>query len=108
MQNDSFSQKEILLQLMTEMRETRKDIAEQRMLLQSHINASIGRDEKIAELTKQIIELTKQMSTVRTDLEAVQNSFAFFKFKVTFIASIIATGLGLLGQKVLATILEHI
>jgi hypothetical protein len=99
MSEDGFSQKEILLQLMTEMRETRKDIAEQRVLLQSHISASVGRDEKIAELTKQV-------STIRTDLEALQNSFAFFKFKVTLIAGAIATALSLAGQKLLANLLN--
>jgi len=101
MSEQGFSQKEILLQLMAEMRETRKDIAEQRTLLQTHINASIGRDEKIAELTKQVRVIEEQ-------LEALQNSFSFFKLKVTLIAGAVATGLSFVGQKLLAEILAHI
>lgn len=101
MAEEGFSQKEILLQLMAEMRETRKDIAEQRSLLQTHINASIGRDEKIAELTRQV-------RTIEEQLEALQSSFSFFKFKVTLIAGAIATGLSLLGQKLLANIINSL
>ena len=101
MSEQGFSQKEILLQLMAEMRETRKDIAEQRTLLQTHINASVGRDEKIAVLTEQVAIIEKQ-------LEELKNSFSFFKFKVTLIAGAIATGLSLLGQKLLANILGNI
>ena len=101
MSENGFSQKEILLQLMQEMRETRKDIAEQRTLLQTHINASIGRDEKIAELTKQV-------RTIEEQLEALQNSFSFFKFKVTIIAGAIATALSLASQKLIAQILGNI
>lgn len=101
MANDGFSQKEILLQVMAELRETRKEIAEQKILLQNHINASIGRDEKIAELTKQV-------AIIQTELEDLRNSFSFFKFKVTLIAGAIATGLSLLGQKLLANIIGNI
>ena len=86
---------------MAEMRETRKDIAEQRTLLQTHINASIGRDEKISELTKQV-------ATIQTELEELKNSFSFFKFKVTLIAGAIATALSLVGQKLLANIVGNL
>lgn len=54
MSDKELSQKDILLQMMTDVRETRKEIVDQRLLLTKHIEASVGRDELIREIKQDV------------------------------------------------------
>jgi len=61
MSSDNFTQKEILLQVMTELRDLRTEMGDQRVLLQTHIEASNNRDQKIAHIEKKVDEIEKQL-----------------------------------------------
>ena len=50
MNDDSFSAKEILYQLMSDVRSTRNEIVEQRLMLTEHIQNSKDRDKQIKEI----------------------------------------------------------
>ena len=95
MTDSDFSQKEILNQLMKEMRELRNDLANHRLLLNQQATESANRDEKIVELRTEIKE-------IKTELHEMISNFEFFKFKVTLIAGVIATGASIVGNKLLS------
>ena len=95
MTDGDFSQKEILNQLMKEMRELRNDLANHRLLLNQQATESANRDEKIVELRTEIKE-------IKTELHEMRSNFDFFKFKVTLIAGVIATGASIAGNKLLS------
>jgi divalent metal cation (Fe/Co/Zn/Cd) transporter len=57
MSSDNFTQKEILLQVMTELRDLRTEMGNQRVLLQTHIEASNNRDAKIAHIEKKVDDI---------------------------------------------------
>lgn len=65
MTSDNFTQKEILLQVMKELRELRAEMSDQRVLLQTHINASVERDVKIADIKREIDEIKKDLEEVK-------------------------------------------
>jgi cob(I)alamin adenosyltransferase len=65
MSDSNFTQKEILLQVMSELRELRLEMSDQRVLLQTHIQASGERDHKIAEIKKEIDEIKKDIEDVK-------------------------------------------
>jgi len=57
MSSENFTQKEILLQVMTELRDLRTEMGNQRILLQTHIEASNNRDVRIAQIEKKVSEI---------------------------------------------------
>lgn len=65
MSGDNFTQKEILLQVMKELRELRVEMSDQRILLQTHINASVERDVKIAEIKKEVDDIKRDLDEVK-------------------------------------------
>ena len=95
MSDGGFSQKEILNQLITEMRDLRTDLANHRLLLNQQATESANRDEKIVELRTEIKE-------IKTELHEMKSNFDFFKFKVTLVAGIIATAASIAGNKLLS------
>jgi hypothetical protein len=79
MSNENFTQKDILLQMMTDVRETRKEIVDQRLLLTKHIEASASRDELIRQ--------------IKTDVEKIElrvGKLENFKLRVVAIWSAIS------------------
>ena len=54
MNDDSFSAKEMLVQLMADVRSTRNEVSEQRLMLMEHIQASGARDTQIKEIKRDI------------------------------------------------------
>jgi hypothetical protein len=63
MANDNFSNKDILLQIMSEMRELRTEVGNQRVLLQTHIEASNNRDVRIGHIEKKIGEIEVELAS---------------------------------------------
>jgi DNA repair exonuclease SbcCD ATPase subunit len=90
---DDVTTKELLLELRKDMKEMRSDFNDYRILLQTHIQASVQRDQDTHNLQKDVAELKK-------NLAELTRNFDFFKFKVVFIASIIATGVSLFSTKI--------
>jgi hypothetical protein len=79
MSEKEISQKDILLQMMTDVRETRKEIVDQRLLLTKHIEASVGRDELIRE--------------IKTDVEKIEirvGKLESFKLRIVATWSVIS------------------
>lgn len=71
MESEGFSVKEILIQLMADVRSTRTEINEQRIMLTEHIQSSKDRDKQIKE--------------IKTDIEGIEiriGKLEGFKIKV--------------------------
>jgi hypothetical protein len=82
MSDDHISQKDILLQMMTDVRETRKEIIDQRLLLTQHIEASVSRDEMIRE--------------IKVDVEKIEirvGKLENFKIKIVAIWSVVSVSM---------------
>src|SRR6056297_123195 len=92
--NDDFSQKEIIQQLLVEMRELRSVLSEHKELINKQTILNAGRDSEIADLRKEMRELASEVHSLRSN-------FDFFKFKVTLVAGIIATAASIVGNRLL-------
>jgi len=82
MSDDHISQKDILLQMMSDVRETRKEIIDQRLLLTQHIEASVSRDEMIRE--------------IKVDVEKIEirvGKLENFKIKIVAIWSVVSVSM---------------
>ena len=51
---DKISQKDILLRMMDDVRETRKEITDQKVLLTKHVEASLERDKTMSEIKSNV------------------------------------------------------
>jgi peptidoglycan hydrolase CwlO-like protein len=85
MESDSFSSKEILLQLMTKMDSIASAVSKQELLLNTIHEASAGRDEKIKDLRNdvktlqdEVITLTKRIESLKTFRTTVMAFWAAF------------------------------
>jgi hypothetical protein len=87
MSSDNFTQKEILLQVMKELRELRSDVADQKILLQTHINASAERDLKIAELSRKMDRVESEIEEMKGFKAKVLTVWAIGIFLATFLAN---------------------
>lgn len=99
--SDDFSQKEILLQLLSDLRKVSSDLSDQKVLLQTHINSSIDRDRRMADLKMEVDNLKEKAEDIKKELDNLSSNFRFFRFKVTMIAGAIATIASLAGQRLL-------
>ena len=82
MTDDHISQKDILLQMMSDVRETRKEIIDQRLMLTQHIEASLSRDEMIRE--------------IKVDVEKIEirvGKLENFKIKIVAIWSVVSVSM---------------
>jgi len=70
---DNFSQKEILLQLMTKVDGLTNAVNKQELLLNTIHEASAGRDEKIKDLKEQVIVLEDEVKTLTSKVEALKS-----------------------------------
>ena len=87
MSGDNFTQKEILLQVMKELRELRGEMSDQRVLLKTHINASVERDLKIADIKREIDEIKKDLEEVKGFKIKVLTVWAISISVATFLAN---------------------
>lgn len=95
MADDNFSQKEIILQLINEMKELREVLADHRDLITKQSIESQSRDLKFNELKREIDEIKKVVDNLSENQQ-------YLKFKIGMIASIAATIATVLGNKVLS------
>ncbi len=72
MNPDTFSQKEILLQLMTKMDTLNHAVNKQELLLNTIHEASANRDEKIRELREQVVALEKKVDNQSDKIQALK------------------------------------
>lgn len=73
MSNDNFSQKEILLQLMSKVDNLNVSVNNQQLLLNTIHDASAGRDEKIRDLKEQVITLEDEVKILTEKVEGLKS-----------------------------------
>jgi chromosome segregation ATPase len=73
MSNDNFSQKEILLQLISKVDNLADTLNKQELLLNTIHEASANRDEKIKDLKDQVIILEEEVKTLTHKVEALKS-----------------------------------
>jgi chromosome segregation ATPase len=73
MNNDTFSQKEILVQLMGKVDNMSAAISKQEQLLSSIHEQSAGRDEKIKELKRDVEKLQTEMTTLNATVQSLKS-----------------------------------
>lgn len=102
MPNDDFSQKEILTQLIMEVRGLREILSEHKELIIQQSAANKSRDHEIVQMGLNIKEMKVEMRTMRLDfderhdktearLRNTQDNLKFFKFRVSLIIGTVAS-----------------
>jgi len=71
--NDNFSQKEILLQLISKMDNLTTAVNKQELLLNTIHEASASRDEKIKDLETQVVILEDEVKALVSKVEALKS-----------------------------------
>lgn len=102
MSNDSFSNKEMLQQLMVDIRDLRSLLSDHKDLITQQSSLNQGRDAEIANLATNMREMNIEMRTMRADFDEkigdirsdyseLDGQFTFFKYKITLIIGAIST-----------------
>jgi len=90
MNPETFSQKEILLQLMSKMDAVSHAVNKQELLLTTINEASASRDEKIKELKTQVVVLENKVEELSDKVEALKSFnktlLAFWSFVVLVVS----------------------
>ena len=73
MSDDNFSQKEILLQLISKVELLTISVNSQQLLLNTIHEASTVRDERMKDLKQQVIILEEEVKTLTTKVEALKS-----------------------------------
>lgn len=73
MSEDNLTQRDILFQMMTDVRETRKEVVDQRLLLTQHMEASIARDQIMHNIKENVEKIEVRMEQLSLRVSVLEN-----------------------------------